>query len=107
MQKNKPYYIEQENWSSEDYYSLHRYLHRLVLHYDQKKMEIAELDVQRMSERTRVLLYCIITYYHLEKLFEYPNLRKLEDCQPLPEPLLLGCHGMKEENVYSRMNVMF
>lgn len=107
MQKLKPYYIEQDNWSSDDYYSLHRYLHRMVLHSEQKKDEIADLDIDRMSEKTKVLLYCIISYYHLEKLFELANLSGLAECKPLSEPLVLSEHGLKEENVYYRMNVMF
>ncbi len=107
MLDTKPYYAPQNDWSSNDYYSLHRYLHRLVTHADRKRDEIEQLDVQRMSDRTRVLLYCIISYYHLEKLFELSNLHKLKECKPLSEPLVLSDHGLKEENVYYKMNVMF
>lgn len=59
MLTTKPYYAPQNDWSSNDYYSLHRYLHRLVTHADRKKDEIEQLDVQRMSDKTKVLLYCI------------------------------------------------
>ena len=107
MVKQKPYYLSQDNWSSDDFYSLHRYLHRMILHYDKKKDEITQLDIGRMSERTRVLLYCIIRYYHLDTLFELANLHELINCRPLSEPLVLGDHGLKEENVYYSMNVLF
>ena len=107
MLNMKPYYAPQNDWSSNDYYCLHRYLHRLVLHADRKKDEIAQLDIQKMSDKTRVLLYCIISYYHLEQLFELSNLQKLTECKPLSEPLVLSSHGLKEENVYYKMNVMF
>lgn len=107
MQNIKPYYVPQNDWSSNDYYSLHRYLHRLVLHADSKKDEIAQLDIQKMSDKTKVLLYCIISYYHLEKLFELSNLQELTNCKPLSETLVLGGHGMKEDNIYYKMNVMF
>jgi len=107
MLNTKPYYAPQNDWSSNDYYSLHRYLHRLVTHADRKKDEIAQLDVQRMTDKTKVLLYCIISYYHLDKLFELSNLQKLTECQPLSEPLVLSDHGLKAENVYYKMNVMF
>lgn len=107
MQNNKPYYIEQAGWSNNDYYSLHRYLHRMILHSEQKKDEIVNLDIDRMSEKTKVLLYCIISYYHLDKLFDLANLKGLTKCKPLPEPLVLSEHGLKEENVYYRMNVIF
>lgn len=103
----KPYYAPQNDWNSNDYYSLHRYLHRLVTHADRKRDEIAQLDVQKMSDKTKVLLYCVISYYHLDRLFELSNLRELTECQPLPEPLVLSDHGLREENVYYKMNVMF
>lgn len=103
----KPYYLDQNDWNSDDFYSLHRYLHRLILHADKKQDEITHLDIQKMSEKTKVLLYCIINYYHLEKMFELSNLHELENCKPLSEPLVLCEHGMKEENVYYKMNVMF
>lgn len=91
------------DWNSNDYYSLHR----LVTHADRKKDEISQLDVQRMSDKTKVLLYCIISYYHLDKLFELSNLQKLTECQPLSEPLVLSDHGLRKENIYYKMNVMF
>ena len=107
MNSLKPYYISQDDWSNDDFYSLHRYLHRLILHYDKKKDEITQLDIDRMSEKTRVLLYCIINYYHLDNLLALANLNGLNNCKPLSEPLMLGGHGMKDENIYYRMNVIF
>ena len=107
MLNTKPYYAPQTDWSSNDYYSLHRYLHRLVTHADRKKDEIEQLDVHRMSDKTKVLLYCIISYYHLDKLFELSNLHELTQCEPLAEPLVLSNHGMREESIYNKMNVMF
>ena len=35
----KPYYMNQDGWGMNEYYSLHRYLHRLILHSDKKKMK--------------------------------------------------------------------
>ena len=107
MQKMQPYYLDQQGWSSNDYYSLHRYLHRLITHADRKRGEIESLDTTQMSEKTKVLLYCIISYYHMNDLFKLANLESLANQQPLSEPLILSGHGMKEENVYYRMNVMF
>ena len=107
MLNTKPYYAPQNDWSTNDYYSLHRYLHRLVTHADRKSDEIAQLDVQKMSDKTKVLLYCIISYYHLDKLFELSNLQRLTKCQLLSEPFVLSDHGLREENVYYKMNVLF
>ena len=107
MNSVKPYYLDQKGWSSNDYYSLHRYLHRMITHADRKRAEIESLDTSQMSERTKVLLYCIISYYHMNELFLLSNLKEISEQKPLSEPLVLGEHGLKEENVYYKMNVMF
>ncbi len=106
MPNIKPYYMDQTGWTCDNFYNLHRYLHRLLLHSEQKKDEIEKLDIDRMSEKTKVLMYCVISYYHLENLFELPNLNGLTECKPLSEPLTLSERGLKEENVYYRMNVI-
>ena len=62
MTDTKPYYMNQTGWTSDEYYGLHRYLHRLILHYDRKKDEIQSMDIGRMSDETKVLLFCIIEY---------------------------------------------
>ena len=45
----KPYYLNQNGWTSDDYYGLHRYLHRLFLRYDKKKEEIQNMDISQMT----------------------------------------------------------
>lgn len=50
--KGESYAECKADWSSNDYYSLHRYQHRLVTHADRKRDEIAQLDVQSMSDKT-------------------------------------------------------
>ncbi|MBQ4486797.1 MAG: hypothetical protein II936_07310 [Oscillospiraceae bacterium] len=106
MERQKPYYLDQNGWSSEDYYSLHRYLHRLILKHEQRSSEIALMNTSLMSEKTKVLLYCIIKYYGLEMLFKLPNLSDIADCKPLSEPLVLGTHDLREPFYYD-MNVVF
>lgn len=106
MTDTKPYYMNQTGWTSDEYYGLHRYLHRLILHYDRKKDEIQSMDIGRMSDETKVLLFCIIKYYHLEDLFKLDNLSPLEKCVPLTKPLVIGNHGINEENIYEKMNVV-
>ena len=76
------------------------------LHYDRKKDEIQSMDIGRMSDETKVLLFCIIEYYHLEDLFKLDNLSPLEKCVPLTKPLVIGNHGINEENIYEKMNVV-
>ena len=105
MAKTKPYYENQADWGSEEYYGLHRYLHRLILHRDRHQDEIISMDVGQMADTTKVLLYCIIKYYHLDELFHLDNLRPLADCKPLSAPLTIGDHRINEDNIYRQMNV--
>ena len=102
---DKLYYMNQTGWQTNEYYALHRYLHRLFSHYEKKMDEIRNMNVELMSEKTRVLIYCIIKYYNLDILLN-SNLSSLMDCKPLEEPLVLGNHNIHENSVYERMNVM-
>ena len=102
----KPYYLNQNGWTSDDYYGLHRYLHRLFLHYDKKKEEIQSMDISRMTDETKVLIYCILKYYSMNDLMQLDNLKSLVDCAPLKTPLVLGNHSIKSVTVYNDMNVM-
>ena len=101
----KPYYMNQDGWGMNEYYSLHRYLHRLILHSDKKKDEIQSMDVKQMSDRTKVLMYCIIKYYKREYLMDSNNLNQLRNCKPLTEPLILGNLNLDVPE-YNEMNVL-
>lgn len=101
----KPYYLNQAGWTSDDYYGLHRYLHRLFMHYDRKKDEIQSMDINRMTEETKVLIYCILSYYKLNEILELDNFISLNKCTPLVNPLVIGNHNIKGVNVYNQMNV--
>ena len=63
------YYFDQTNWKSEDYYTLHLFLTKMIENYDttvgsydgnKRIEEIKALDLSRMTEESKVLLYCII-----------------------------------------------
>lgn len=106
MKNIKPYYLNQTGWTSDDYYGLHRYLHRLFLHYEKKKDEIENMDTDQMTNETKVLIYCILNYYSMDDLFKLDNLKSISECAPLDNPLVLGNHGIKGATVYNNMNVM-
>ena len=106
MDNVKPYYLNQTGWSTEDFYGLHRYLHILFMHYDKKKDEILSMDVSRMTEETRVLIYCILYYYKMNDIIQLDNLKPIAKCVPLKNPLVLGNHGIKGMTVYDSMNVV-
>ena len=76
------------------------------MHYDKKKDEILSMDVSRMTEETRVLIYCILYYYKMNDIIQLDNLKPIAKCVPLKNPLVLGNHGIKGMAVYDSMNVV-
>ena len=108
MVKNHPYYEPQEGFGPKEYYYLHRYLHRRFFYHEKYRDEIARMDLSRMTDVTKVLIYCVIKYYHKEFMFdEFPNLHDLVDTKPLPELLVMDCNPLPEQNIYKEMNVAY
>lgn len=105
---NKIYYEPQTGWNREDYYYLHRVLHRTLYYYEKYAEEIKSMDVTKMSETTRVLIYCIIKYYHYDFLFDSnSSFERLKDTKPLKKLLILDDNPLPEDNIYKEMNVMY
>ncbi len=102
------YYEDQTGWTKGDFCYLHRYLHRLFYYYNKHEMEISQLDVDRMTNITRVLIYCIIVYYHYDFLFsEYNNLAPLKDTKSLEKKLVLDDGTLQEDDIYKKMNIVY
>ncbi|MFR7761982.1 MAG: hypothetical protein ACLU1S_02890 [Eubacterium sp.] len=55
--KTKIYYESQTNWTKDDYYYLHCYLHRMLFYYEKYSQEIRMLNIEKMSAETKVLMY--------------------------------------------------
>lgn len=90
------YYFDQTGWTVEDYYTLHMFLMKMIENYDttigsydgKKRIEeIKSLDLSRMSEESKVLLYCIIQSEGKGFLLNLPNLAELKNLKPLKKPL--------------------
>lgn len=102
----KIYYESQDDWNKEEYYYLHRVLHRLFFYYKKNSEEIELLELNRMSEKTKVLIFCIIKYYGFDFLFDkYKNLMPLKNTKPLKEVFVLDDNPLPENNIYKEMNV--
>lgn len=105
---DKIYYEVQDNWKEGEYYYLHRYLHRMLFYYNKFSEEIASLDLSKMTHETKVLMYCIIKYYHYDFLMEqYSNLSDLIDTKPLEHELVLEHETALENDIYQQMNVRY
>lgn len=106
--KEKIYYELQIEWTKREYSYLHRYLHRMLFYYEKYSEEISELDLNRMTKETKVLMYCIIKYYGYDFLIEkYKNLSDLSHIKPLEYKLILDDNPLPEDNIYKQMNVIY
>jgi len=92
------YYFDQTGWTAEDYYTLHLFLMKMIENYDttigsydgsKRIEEIKSLDLSRMSEESKVLLYCIIQNENKQFLLDLPNLSVLREQKPLSKPLTI------------------
>lgn len=90
------YYFDQTDWTTEDYYTLHLFLVKMVENYDttigsydgKKRIEeLKALDLSRMTEESKVLLYCVINSENKQFLLDLPNLSALKEQKPLSKPL--------------------
>ena len=105
--ETEPYYIDQKDWQTDDYYALHRYLNRMVLKRESKIPKFSSMDMSKMSDETKVMLYCLIVYYNAEELFELENFRQwlITPPKPLEKTLIIGKYHTNINNIYDEMNV--
>lgn len=102
------YYEPQNDWHEEEYYYLHRVLHKILYYYKKNAEEIKKMDASRMSENTKALVKCIVKYYHNDFLFDMIQGGILiKNQKPLKRPLVLDDNPMAEENVYKEMNIVY
>lgn len=101
-----PYYDNQENWNSDDWWAFHRYLHRMF--WTKRMDEIKNIDEKRLSEKTKVLMFCILTYYSMQDILDLENMKWCRNCKPLTEALILNEeHPVSTGNdIYKIMNVI-
>ena len=103
----KIYYEPQEGWGEREYYYLHRVLHRMFFYHEKFADEISKMDTSKMSEKTKVLIKCVVVYYNNEFLFDkYENIKEIEKIQPLKDELVIDEHPLPEDNIYKKMNVV-
>ena len=108
MRRNLIYYEPQDGFGTKEYYALHRDLHRLFFYDKKYGEEIAAMDVSRLTEETKVLIYCIIRYYHKESLYDkYSNLQQISKMQPLKKRLVIDEAPFLNDPVYEEMNILY
>lgn len=80
------YYFDQKNYTAQDYRYLRRYIDRMIQYrnstkgsYNGKKRdeEIRQIDIGKLTERTKDLLCDCIRRHNAEELYHLPNLRSL------------------------------
>jgi len=107
------YYVDQTNWNHDDFYYLNRYLNRLLYRAGNKKdkmqeekiAELQAMDLSRMTEETKVILYVLIRFKRMEYIFEWGNLAILKDTKPLKKRLNLVENPRGVHALYTAYNI--
>mgnify|MGYP003298044815 CR=1 FL=1 len=82
-----PYYEDQSEWTADEFYYLHRYIHKMFFYHNKRMAEIESIDINKLTERTKVLMYCVIRYYRLDFLFEKNNLLEVHCTARAGDPI--------------------
>jgi len=107
------YYVDQTNWDHDDFYYLNRYLNRLLYRagnqkdkkQEEKITELQTMDLSRMTEETKVILYVLIFFNKMEYVFEWENFTSLKDTKPLKKRLNLVENPMGVYALYTEYNI--
>ena len=114
--KTRIYYENQDGWTESDYNALHRYISKMIEHskdsvgsYDGRirLYEIKDLDIEEMTDETKVLLYCAILSQNPTLIDECENLYKLKTISPLTKRLILNPFKRTGSAIYRRYNVLY
>ena len=105
--KEKVYYLCQDGWTKNDFYYLHRYLHKMIFYYHKQMDEIKALDLSLMSLETKTIIFCLIKYYHHDFLLELDNLKALKNTKPLEKPLIIDGDTARDNDIYNELNIIF
>ena len=110
------YYKNQTGWTESDFNALHRYLSKMIEHAhdsvgslngEPRMEEIKSLRIDRMTDETKVLLYCSIISQNPQLLTECSNLEQLKVVSPLTRRLVLNPFKRKGSEVYRNYNVLY
>ena len=102
------YYEDQTDWDHTGFYYLNRCLNRLLSHAQTKEGKMAELkamDLSRMTEETKVILYVLILFKKMEFVFEWENFAALKDTKPLKKRLNLVENPTGVHALYTEYNI--
>lgn len=104
MAREKIYYLPQDDWGPEEYGTLWAYLNKMFNYEEKRKEEIMSLDLDRMSDDTKRILYCLLKYY--KKLDTYEHLATLKNIQPRKEPLIISETPFRIFKEFEEMNLI-
>jgi hypothetical protein len=110
------YYQNQTGWDESDYNALRRYLSKMIEHardnvgsFDgrQRLYELKEMDMEALSDETKVLLYCAILSQNPVLLDECENLSLLKNTVPFEHKLVLNPFKRSGAPIYRQYNVLY
>ncbi len=104
MEREKIYYLSQDDWGPGEYGTLWAYLNRMFNYEEERKDEIMGLELNRMSDDTKLILHCLLKYY--KKLDKYEYLAELKDMNPRSELLVILEKPFRIFKEFEEMNVI-
>lgn len=104
MVREKIYYLPHDDWGPGEYATLWAYFNRMFNYEEKRKDEIMSLDLNRMPEDTKRILYCILKYYR--KLEKYEHLGELKEVKPRSETLVISEHPIRVFKEFEEMNLI-
>jgi len=104
-------YVDQSSWQPRDFGQLNAYFNRIFLYEETDEIKsnaVKALDLTRMSDITKAIIYANLTYYEiLDKMIQkYPNLEELYSVKPLEKPVYLTPEPYNIFQSYRDMNLM-
>ena len=116
IDRERIYYKNQVGWTESDFNALHRYLSKMIEHAhdstgslngEVRLEEIKGLKIEKMTEETKVLLYCSIISQNPQLLTECDNLEQLRVVSPLSRRLVLNPFKRTGSELYRKYNVLY
>ena len=101
----KIYYLDQADWTREEYYDLNMYLNKMFMNVEENFNEIAQMEIRRMSLITKTLILAQIRSKGLDTLLKWPNFRLIANLEPLEERLVLVENTSNFNPAFNDLNI--
>ena len=101
--REKIYYIDQSEWTINDYDFLYFNLNKAI---SNEQEWLGEIDENRLAEPTKAIIKSLVHYYKKFDIYEkFPNLKPIEEQKPLAIPLAISKISIKS-SIFEQMGLI-